>query len=507
MKFSISVIAPSDPIITKKCVDSILRHSQDFELLLTDNGSTDGVTQLFVELSAEHPNVRVIRNERNMGFSRPHAKALELSVGKFFVLLNNDAVVPPMWLHHLELPLLENPSGVISGPRGGCTFLDGHFVGHMGSLDYIEGACMMVKADVVKKHGLFAPHLFFAYSEDADLCLRMRQLGYTIHEANFVLEHTRGHTSRKMKIIPAIKEQNHYASYPRWQFYLNSRRMDYPIVVRRKGAIGDVILTTAVIRELKKRHPLSPIHVETGVPEVFKGNPDVASAAPVIHETKPRLVNLNMAYENQPMTHYLTAYQRAAWIEDDIEKKLRLYPSEVQMRVATVRIPDNKWIAIHVGPSSWKGRNWSAERFNELAKILMMKGYNVVLVGHSNCGVTYFHQDLCGKTGILDLAAILSKCLVTITIDSGPLHVAQAMRCPVVGLFGVSLPEFVITDGSPSINLIADQKQFDCVGIRHRVPGQVSFECPDGMMDTISVESVVNATEELINKVTEPVFA
>lgn len=502
MKYSVSIIAPSDPEITRKCIDSVLRYSQDFELILTDNGSTDGVTQLFVKLAAEHPNIRVVRNEKNLGFSRPHAHALELSTGKWFVLLNNDAVVPPMWLHHLEYPLLEHPSGVISGPRGGCTALDGHFQGNFGNLDYIEGACMMVKADVVKKHGLFAPHLFFAYSEDADLCLRMRRLGYTLHQADFVLEHTRGHTSRKMKIIPAIKEQNHYASYPRWQFYLNSRRMDYPIVVRRKGAIGDVILTTAVIRALKQIHPLNPIHVETEVPSVFAGNPDVVEAAKEIRVDKPRLVNLNMAYENMPMTHYLTAYQRAAWIEDDIEKKCYLFPNEVQMRVAAVRIPDNKWIAIHVGPSGWKGRNWPADRFNELAKILMFRGYNIVLVGTQNCGVHHFHQDLCGKTGILDLAAILSKCLLTITIDSAPLHIAQAMRCPVVGLFGVSLPQFVITDGSPSICLVADQSKFDCVGIRHRVAGKTSFECPDEMMATIGVEEVLDAVERIL----EPVF-
>lgn len=491
-----------DVEVTKRCLQSVMSNSpmSDVELLLTDNGSTDGVGELLK--AQEGPNVRVIRNEKNLGFSRPHTTAFERSSGDYFVMLNNDTVVPKGWLDQLRFPFTVHPKAALSAPRGGCFTLDENLQGFGGNrIDYLEAACLMAKSDIIRKNGLFSPYLFFAYGEDSDLSLRLRQRGYSIHHVDLKIEHLRGHTAKIVPLIPVIKEVNHQALRPRWMHYLAAGKMDYPIIVRREGAIGDVILTTPIVKALKETYPLSPIFVETKVPEVYRNNPWIVGAGPNPTVNQARIINLNMAYENLTMTHYLTAYQRAAWLEDDVEKRCYLFPGPKEQTVANARIPDSGWIAVHVGPSSWKGRNWRKERFEECCKALMDRGYKVVLIGSSDQEISTCTMNLCGSTTILELAAILARCAATVTIDSAPLHVAQAMGCPVVGLFGVSLPEFVVTQGSRSISVVADASKCDSVGIRHKIPGKTYFEVPDSLMDSIQVEEVLDAVERILEPV------
>lgn len=48
--------------------------------------------------------------------------------------------------------------------------------------------------------------------------------------------------------------------------------------------------------------------------------------------------------------------------------------------------------------------------------------------------------NLAGQTGLKELAYLYSKCQLLITTDTGPMHIAAAMGCPVVALFGPTAP-------------------------------------------------------------------
>lgn len=81
------------------CLGSLQKQSlQDFEVILVDNGSADG-SQAYVR---DHfPEVMLIENGANLGFTGACIKGYEASSGEFIVLLNNDTEVTPSWLENL----------------------------------------------------------------------------------------------------------------------------------------------------------------------------------------------------------------------------------------------------------------------------------------------------------------------------------------------------------------------------------------------------------------------
>ena len=93
---SILVLAHNQLRDTRQCLASIEKHTQcPYELILVDNGSTDGTDQFFSDYAARHSNVRVVFNQANLGFSAGNNQALACARGNFVLLLNNDTVVTP----------------------------------------------------------------------------------------------------------------------------------------------------------------------------------------------------------------------------------------------------------------------------------------------------------------------------------------------------------------------------------------------------------------------------
>lgn len=488
MKYSISIIAMNGLDVTRRCVESVLEQSSDYELILTDNGSNDGTLQFFQSIKSVP--ARVVCNLVNLGFKEPHKKALQMSSGEYFVMLNNDTVVTEGWLETLESPFKMHSHAALSAPAGGCCALDHEFHGVPGKMEYVEGACLMAKAEIVKKHGLFSDYLYFAYGEDSDLSLRMRVLGYSIHQVQCKFSHIRGMTSSKLPFIKAVQDANHHTLRHKWSHYLKVRRMDYPIVVKRMAAIGDVVLTTPIVRQLKIENPRSPIHVWTMFPEIFRGNPNVASAFKEMprFEIHPRIINLDMAYENLVMCPILEAYERASGVATD---------GKTEIFVNGFSSKYEHSICIHAGPTTWRGKNWEPENWKSVVRWIQSEtSFKVVAVGSTPVPFSV-DTDLCGKLSIHDTCALLKDSKLLITLDSAPLHFAQAVACPVLGLFGATLPKMIVTRGSPAYWVQANPS-IKCAGERHLHPGRTSFECDGTCMDSVTPEMIINKLKEIL---------
>ncbi len=230
-KFFISVLCLNRIEQTIPCIEAILKGDEDFHLCITDNGCNDGSTEYFHSL--KDPRVSIIWHDCNMGFIRPMNTAFELaklSGVPYFVALNNDTLPPPGWLDKLVKPM-SNPTVVLTGPLGGCNMLNDVCMGEHGNVtEYLEGSCLMVKVATVGKFGpLFSEYLTFAYGEDSDLSLRMRQRGYQICKVNLHVPHTdKAGTIHK---TPGLKEaseepfqKNHEVLRRIWKGYLLSRK-------------------------------------------------------------------------------------------------------------------------------------------------------------------------------------------------------------------------------------------------------------------------------------------
>jgi GT2 family glycosyltransferase len=102
---------------TRLCLETALAHSgeADLELIVVDNGSSDGTQRYLTALGETDARVRVLLNGRNVGFAAACNQGLGLSGGEHLVLLNNDTMVPPGWLPRL-IAHLRNPEVGLVGP-------------------------------------------------------------------------------------------------------------------------------------------------------------------------------------------------------------------------------------------------------------------------------------------------------------------------------------------------------------------------------------------------------
>jgi hypothetical protein len=170
------------------------------EIVVIDNASTDNSISL---VKQEFPGVRIIENNRNMGFSQAYNSAVTETRADFVVLLNNDVVTRDSWLTALLAPLLEDPSVGVTTPKivflgtrrinsiGGYIKLwtgaselgfgmrEDSSLGNLRNPFYASGAAMAIRRDLFEHLGGFDKEML-AYCEDLDLSWRVRLLGYAV---------------------------------------------------------------------------------------------------------------------------------------------------------------------------------------------------------------------------------------------------------------------------------------------------------------------------------------
>src|SRR5262249_37269672 len=114
---SIAILTLNGLAHTRACVESIERCTpESHELLLVDNGSTDGTVEYLSELAATRSNVRLVLNDENRGFAGGNNQALALASGCHVVLLNNDTIVTDGWLTRLVSAVERTPGAGLAGP-------------------------------------------------------------------------------------------------------------------------------------------------------------------------------------------------------------------------------------------------------------------------------------------------------------------------------------------------------------------------------------------------------
>jgi GT2 family glycosyltransferase len=187
---------------------------RDFEVIVVDNGSTDGSVEFLRESFAE---ATVIELGDNYGFARAMNVGIKAASGEYVVFLNNDTEATPDWLAELIACMERHPRAAAAGSKtllmrdrrlvdGAGDVMDWKFEPHPrghGDLDSeryaqerqvfsVSGAACIWRADALRDIGLFDED-FFAYYEDVDLGFRARLLGYECWYApRSVALHARG---------------------------------------------------------------------------------------------------------------------------------------------------------------------------------------------------------------------------------------------------------------------------------------------------------------------------
>jgi heptosyltransferase-2 len=334
------------------------------------------------------------------------------------------------------------------------------------------------------------------------------------------------------------------------------------ILIVQTAFLGDVILTTPLIKGLRGLFPDSSIsfllipetkrlldnnpHLNEVITYDKRKNGGVGAFLHIMEEVKKRNFDLavipHRSFRSALLTYLARISQRIGFDKSagsilftrkvtyrsdihEVERNLslvsqfnplpvdsspELFPSADDLSFARQQLFDSgiqegdKMVAIAPG-SVWATKQWLPERFAKVSDLLLSQaGIKVVLLGSDEdralCDkITDLMKEkplnLAGKIDILQTAALISLCSVLLSNDSAPVHLASAMKKPVVAIFGSTVPGFGFIPYKVSHLII--QKDLTCrpCGIhgKRKCP-EKHFKC----MKEITAEEVFRAVLSLI---------
>lgn len=211
----------------------------DWEAVVVDNASSDGSPDLAAQFG---PCVRLLRNERNVGFARGVNQGLAATSGALVLIMNPDCRLEPGAVASLRRELERSDACAMTGPRildpdgreqGNARGDPDMFTGLFGrttllrralpglpvsrrnvisdaavrkgktsvKVDWLSGACMLARrAALHAVHGF--DERYFLYWEDADLCRRLRNQNYEVrYVPGATAVHRVGQSSRSARAI------------------------------------------------------------------------------------------------------------------------------------------------------------------------------------------------------------------------------------------------------------------------------------------------------------------
>ena len=210
MDVSIILVSYNTKDLTRDCLRSIYEKTQgiEFEIFVVDNNSHDGSPEM---IEQEFPDVRLIRNSENKGFGAANNIAIRQSNAKYIFCLNTDTILLNNAVK-IFFDFMEHPDNQNVGLCGGnlfnfdmkpcisyapfpnalnCTSLFWLFkkilpqlfapkeIVNIIDVDSIIGADIFLRKDIFEEIGLFDENIFM-YSEEIDLCKRVKDNGYEI---------------------------------------------------------------------------------------------------------------------------------------------------------------------------------------------------------------------------------------------------------------------------------------------------------------------------------------
>ena len=206
-RLSVVILAWNSVGKIEPCLEALLQGTWvPDEIIVVDNDSKD---QTRAVLAMRFPSVRVIENTINRGVAPARNQGLVAARGTYVLVLDDDTIMQPEALARLVAVLDASPTVALCGPqllntahepistpltfptlahkarrwgraerRNGGPW-DNSLSGRMREVDYVIGACQLIRRAALDEVGLYDEHIFYG-PEDIDFCLRLRQAGWRI---------------------------------------------------------------------------------------------------------------------------------------------------------------------------------------------------------------------------------------------------------------------------------------------------------------------------------------
>jgi hypothetical protein len=206
---SIVLVCWNNKAYLDPCLCSLFKSGMrnTFDVVVVDNGSTDGSQQMLAE---KYPEVMIIQNVRNLGLGKASNQGIEATKGRYVLLLNNDTIVNGASFDAMVEFLDRNPrvgavGGKLLNPDGSIQSCYNHFstlkeefliATRLGEwlqpgypavmkeekvalVDWLTSACLMVRRATLNEVGLLDEE-YFIYGDEADLQYRIKKAGWKI---------------------------------------------------------------------------------------------------------------------------------------------------------------------------------------------------------------------------------------------------------------------------------------------------------------------------------------
>jgi len=280
---SIVMTSYENVLFTRMCIESVLACTEypAYELIVVDNGSTDGTPEYLRELADRNSHVRVALNSHNAGFARACNQGAALADGEVLVLLNDDTLVTPGWLPRLIAPLHDPEIGLCGAvtnrigneaeiPVSYRTWGEMLEFGaerartHAGAvidIGTVTMFCLALRKDAFERIGPLDQRFEVGMLEDDDYSRRAREAGYRLVCAEDAFVHHFGETSFG-KLVPTgrygeILEENKRRFEEKWgepwQPYQRRPDPDYEGLRERiRKVVADSIPAEATVLVVSK---------------------------------------------------------------------------------------------------------------------------------------------------------------------------------------------------------------------------------------------------------------
>ena len=249
---SASIVIPvfNQVEFTARCLEALYQNTPldaIHEVLIVDNGSSDGTGAFLEEAMRRYPKLRVLTNRENLLFAKACNQGADVAGGKFLVFLNNDTEPLPGWLGNAITRLESDDSIGVVGikllyPDGtvqhcGMQFqrdahpsyviwpLHRHLRASAGDprvnvpedVHAVTGACLFIRRELFRRIGGFEER-YGMYFEDTDLCFKARRAGKRVfYEPASVVIHHEGKSSPSRNVIDDLNTRAASLFFKTWK--------------------------------------------------------------------------------------------------------------------------------------------------------------------------------------------------------------------------------------------------------------------------------------------------
>lgn len=228
-KVSIIIVSYEALSFLSACVESILHNTEytNYEIVIVDNNSSKPVVEYLQNLELQVPHVKVLYNDYNAGFAKANNQGLAYAADSdYFVLLNNDTVVPSGWLHRLVYYAAKPDIGMVGPVTNNIgneaqiciNYADmeemsrmswglrNQFQGEIFDIKILAMFCVAFRREVLEKVGYLDESFTTGMFEDDDYAQRIRAAGLRLVCAEDVFVHHYGSVSFKQLDKKAYQE-------------------------------------------------------------------------------------------------------------------------------------------------------------------------------------------------------------------------------------------------------------------------------------------------------------